>query len=61
MWAMADVEASMDAVLDGRVLGRQAERIPPERVQHVEALQPLQPRDHVADDVVAHVPDVRVP
>ena len=30
-------------------------------MQHVEALQPLQAGDDVADDVVADVPDVRVP
>ena len=46
--------------LDGGVLGRQAERVPAERMQHVEAAHPLHPRHHVADDVVAHVPDVRV-
>ena len=51
----------MDAALDGGVLGRQAERIPAERMQHVEPLQPLHPRDDVADDVVADVADVRVP
>ena len=51
----------MDAALDRGVLGRQAEGVPAERMQDVEALQPLQPRDDVADDVVADVPDVRVP
>ena len=50
----------VDAALDGGVLRRQAERVPPERVQHVEALQPFQPGDDVADDVVADVADVRV-
>ena len=48
------------AGLDRGVLGGQAERVPPERVQHVEAPHALHPRHHVADDVVAHVPDVRV-
>ena len=51
----------MRAGLDRRVLGRQAERVPPERVQHVEAAHALHARHHVADDVVADVPDVRVP
>ena len=51
----------VDAALDRGVLRGQAERVPPERVQDVETLQPLQPRDDVADDVVANVPDVRVP
>ena len=50
----------MNAVLDRGVLGRQAESIPPKRVQYVEALQALQPRDDVADNVVANVTDVRV-
>ncbi len=51
----------MDAVLDGRVLGRQAEGVPAERVQHVEAAHPLRARHHVADHVVADVADVGVP
>ncbi len=51
----------MDAALDRRVFGGQPERVPAKRVQDVETLQPLQPRDDVADDVVADVPDVRVP
>ena len=50
----------MDPALDRGVLRRQAERIPPERVQDVEALHPLGARHHVADDVVADVADVRV-
>jgi hypothetical protein len=45
----------VDAALDGGVLGRQAEGVPPERMQHVEALEPLQPGDDVADDVIADV------
>ena len=48
------------AGLDRGVLGRQAERVPAERVQHVEAAHPLHARHHVADDVVADVSDVRV-
>ena len=50
----------MDAVLDGGVLRRQAEGIPAERMQHVAAAHPLGARHHVADDVVADVPHVRV-
>ena len=62
MWAMlSSVDClGMRAGLDGGVLGRQAERVPAERMQHVEAAHPLRPRHHVADDVVPDVPDVRV-
>ncbi len=51
----------MRPVLDRGVLGRQAERVPAERVQHVEALHPLQAGDDVANHVVADVADVGVP
>ena len=51
----------MDAALDCGVLCRQAERVPSERMKDVETLQPLQPGDDVADDVVADVTHVRVP
>ena len=51
----------VDVVLDRGVLGRQAERVPAERVQDVEAAHPLHAGDDVADHVVADVPDVRVP
>jgi len=51
----------VDAALDRGVFRGQAERVPPERMEDVETLQPFQPRDDVADDVVANVPDVRVP
>ncbi len=51
----------VDAALDGGVLGRQAERVPAERMQHVVAAHALGARHHVADDVVAHVAHVRVP
>ena len=50
----------MHLVLNGRVLGRKSERIPPKRMDDVEAAQPLHPGDDVADHVVADVPDVRV-
>ena len=48
-------------VLDRRVLRRQAERIPAERVEDVEPAHPLGARHDVANHVVAHVTDVRVP
>jgi hypothetical protein len=51
----------MQLVLDGRVLGRQAERVPAEGVQDVEALHALQTRHHVADHVVPDVANVGVP
>ena len=50
----------VNAALDRGIFGRQSERVPPERVQHVEAAHPLHARHHVADQVVADVPDVRV-
>ena len=46
-------------VLDRGVLGRQAERIPAHRLQHVLALHALVAADHVADGVVAHVAHVQ--
>jgi len=51
----------MRAGLDRRVLRRQPEGVPPERMQHVVAAHPLHPRHDVADDVVADVAHVRVP
>ena len=50
----------MNAALDGSVFGREAERIPSERMQHVVAAHPLGPRNDVADDVVADVAHVCV-
>src|SRR5215469_1544445 len=44
-----------------RVLGRQAERVPAHRMQHVEALRALVARDDVAHRVVADVADVQFP
>ena len=62
MWAMlSSVDClGVRAGLDRGVLRRQAERVPAERMQHVEAAHPLRARHHVADDVVADVADVRV-
>ena len=51
----------MAPVLDGRILRREAERVPPDRMEHPEARHPALARDHVADRVVAHVPHVDVP
>ena len=51
----------MRAGLDRRVLGRQAERVPSERMKHVVAAQPHHAGADVADDVVADVSHVRVP
>jgi hypothetical protein len=50
----------MRSIFDRRVLRRQAERVPPERVQHVEAAHPLHPRDDIADRVIPDVSHVRV-
>ncbi len=49
------------ATFDCRVLGGQPERVPSERVQHIEPAHPFHARDDVADHVVADVSDVRVP
>ena len=48
-------------VLDRRVLGRQPERIPAQRLQHVLALHALEARDHIADRVIAQVADMQRP
>ena len=45
----------------GGVLGRHAEGVPAHRMQHVEALGALVPRDHVAHGVVAHVAHMDAP
>ena len=46
-------------VLDGRVLRRQAERIPAHGMKHVVALHPHVARQRVANGVVAHVAHVQ--
>ena len=51
----------MDALLDGRVLGRQAEGVPAHGVQHIEAAGALVAGDHVAHGVVAHMAHVDAP
>ena len=49
------------AVLHRRVLGRQAEGIEADRLQHVPAKHALIARDHVPDRVIAHMPHVQAP
>ena len=49
------------AVLDGGVLGRQAEGVPAHGLQDVAALHALVAGDHVTDGVVAHMPHVQPP
>ena len=48
----------MRFVLDGGVLGGQAERVPADGVKHVESLHLLEPRQRVADRVITHVSHV---
>ena len=50
----------MRAVLDGRVFRRQTERVPPERVEHVEPAHALHAGDYVPNHVVADVTHMRV-
>ncbi len=50
----------MGVALDRRVLGGQAEGVPPDGVQHLEARHRRLPRDDVTDRVVAHVAHVDV-
>ncbi len=52
--------ARVDPALDGRILGRQAEAVPADRVQHVEALQPPVARDDVTEGVRLGVTHVQV-
>src|SRR6267378_1220920 len=51
----------MRPVLDRRVFCRQAERVPPHRVQHVEPAHSLHTSNHIPNRVVAHVPHVHRP
>ena len=50
-----------DATLDRRVLRRQAERVPAEGIEHVEAAHHLVAGEGIADHVVAEVPHVQRP
>ena len=47
-------------VLDGSVFGRQAEGVPADGVQDVEALHSLGPGQNIAYAVVAHMPHVQI-
>ena len=51
--------ARRDAALDRGVFGRQAERVPSDRMQHVETAHPLVTRHRIADRVVPHVAHVQ--
>ena len=51
--------AGHHAALDGGLLGGLAEAVPAHRVQDVVALQAPEPRQRVADGVVAHMPHVQ--
>ena len=53
--------ARVDALLHGRVLGGQAERVPAERVQHAEALGPLVARDRIAHHIIADMAHMDAP
>jgi hypothetical protein len=55
---LAGPDGRLHAVLDGGVLGGQAEGVPAHRVQHVEAAHPLVAGQQVADRVHAHVAHV---
>src|SRR5262245_49220296 len=50
----------MDATLNRRVFGGEAEGVPAERMEHVVAAHPLHPREHVADAVIPYVSHVSV-
>ena len=51
----------INAPLNRRVFGRQAEGIPAHRMQDPLAPQPLHPGDHIGDHVIAHMAHVQVP
>jgi hypothetical protein len=53
------VDPGMGLLLDGVVLGRQAEGVPAHGMQHDVAVQLAEPRQHVAQDVAAPVADVQ--
>ncbi len=52
------VRPRMGAVLDGGVLGRKTECVPPHRVEDLKAAHDLHPCDQIPDDVVAPVSDM---
>ncbi len=51
----------MDLAFDGGIFRGHAERIPSHGMQHVETGRALEPRNHVAHGVIAHVPHVDTP
>src|SRR6185369_4988365 len=51
--------ARVHAALDGGLFRGLSEAVPADGMQHVEALQALEPRERVADGIVAHVPHVQ--
>jgi len=46
----------MALVLDGCVLGRHTERVPPHRVHDVEPAHPFKPADNIADGIITDMP-----
>ena len=50
----------MHFVFDRRVFRRQAEGVPPDRMQDVFALHPVVARDHIAQRIVAYMAHVQV-
>jgi hypothetical protein len=58
--ALGDL-ARVPTLLDGRVLGRQAERVVAHRPQDLQALAALEMRDHVPERVVEDVSHVEIP
>ena len=50
-----------NVVLERRVLGGHTKRIPAHRLQHIETLHPLEPRNYVTNSVIAHMPHVQFP
>ena len=48
-------------ILDRRILGRQAEGVPPHGLHHVLAQHALIAADHVTNGVIAHMPHVQAP
>ena len=49
----------IDLTLDRCILSRKSERIPAHRVKHGISTHALSTRDHIGDDVIAHVAHVQ--
>ncbi len=60
-YLVLDTGAGRDPGLDGPILGRKAEAVPPHRAEHVVALHHLVPRHQVDVRVVADVTDMQLP